>query len=116
VGDDVKNNEQKIARTESLFRDVNERIAETAERFDSEEAAFVCECSDQECTERVDATLTEYERAREDGTHFLIRPGHENERVERVVERRGLRLAIVEKFNAAVARAVRRSNPRTDSV
>jgi hypothetical protein len=108
-------NEQRIARAEALFRDVNERIAESAQRFESEEAEFVCECADQECTERVDATLEEYELARSDGTHFLMRPGHEDTRVERVVERRGARLAIVEKFNAAIARAVRRLNPRTDT-
>jgi len=112
----VNKHEDKIARTESLFRDVNERIAETAERFDSDDAAFVCECSDQECTERVDATLSEYEQVRTDGTHFLMRPGHEDERVERVVDKRGRRLAIVEKFQAAIARAVRRSDPRTDAV
>lgn len=110
----MNENDERIARAESLFRDVNERIAEAAQRFDSEDAAFVCECSDQECTDRVDATLTEYERARAEGTRFLMRPGHEDERVERVVERRGPRLAIVEKFHAAIARAVRRSDPRTN--
>jgi hypothetical protein len=104
--------EKRIARTEALFRDVNERIAESALRFESDEAAFVCECADQDCTERVDASLEEYERARSDGTHFLMRPGHEDTRVERVVERRGTRLAIVDKFHAAIARAVRKLNPR----
>jgi hypothetical protein len=110
----MNENDERIARAESLFRDVNERIAEAAQRFDSDDAAFVCECSDQECTDSVDATLTEYEQARAEGTRFLMRPGHEDERVERVVERRGLRLAIVEKFHAAIAHAVRRSDPRTD--
>jgi hypothetical protein len=105
--------ELKIAHTEALFRDVNERIAESAQRFEADDAAFVCECADQECTERVDASLEEYERARSDGTHFLMRPGHEDTRVERVVEQRGKRLAIVEKFHAAIARAVRKLNPRT---
>jgi hypothetical protein len=32
----------RIAQTEALFRDVNERIAETAQRFESGEAEFVC--------------------------------------------------------------------------
>jgi hypothetical protein len=114
MGDDMNETEERIARAEALFRDVNERIAESAQRFESEEAAFVCECADQDCTERVDATLEEYERARSDGTHFLMRPGHEDTRVERVVERRGMRLAIVEKFHVAIARAVRKLNPRTD--
>jgi hypothetical protein len=50
--------QQRLARTESLFRDVNERIAESAERFDAPNAEFVCECSDQNCTERLEATST----------------------------------------------------------
>lgn len=108
--------EERIARTESLFRDVNERIAESAQRFDSESASFVCECSDQACAERVDASLDEYEVVRSDGTHFLLRPGHEDTRVERVVERDGRRMAIVEKFNAAIADTVRNLNPRVEPV
>jgi hypothetical protein len=106
------NEEIRIARTESLFRSVNERIAETAERFDSPSAEFVCECSDQSCTDRLEANLEEYEEVRENGTHFLVRPGHEDTRVERVVERRGNRHAVVEKFDEAVARIVRRLDPR----
>jgi hypothetical protein len=105
--------EMRIARTESLFRDVNERIAESAERFDADRAEFVCECSDQACTDRIEATLDEYEEARSDGTHFLLRPGHEDTRVERVVERRGTGHAVVQKVNAVVASAARRLNPRT---
>ena len=108
----MNKNEERIARTEALFRAVNERIAEAAQRFDSDDAAFVCECSDEACTERVDASHVEYERARAHSTHFLIRPGHEDTRLERVVERRGNKFAIVEKFNKAIAGAVRRLNPR----
>jgi hypothetical protein len=102
----------RIARTESLFRSVNERIAETAERFDSHAAEFVCECSDQQCTDRVEATVDEYQEVREDATHFLLRPGHEDTRVERVVARRGNRHEVVEKFEEVVARTVRRLDPR----
>jgi hypothetical protein len=111
----VSQTEERIARTEALFRDVNERIAESAQRFDNDRATFVCECADQECTDRVDASLDEYERARADGAYFLLRPGHEDTRVERVVERTGSRLAIVEKFNNAIVRRVRRMDPRTET-
>jgi hypothetical protein len=120
VGDDidretnVSEQEVRIARTESLFRDVNERIAESAGRFDAERAEFVCECGDQACTERVDASLDEYEEVREDAARFLLRPGHEDTRIERVVERRGKRLAVVEKVNEVVVRTVRRLNPRAE--
>jgi hypothetical protein len=108
--------EERIARTESLFRDVNERIAESAERFAVDEAAFVCECADDSCTERVGATLEEYERVRADGTRFLLATGHEDTRVERVIERPRGRFTIAEKVNAAIARVVRRLDPRTETV
>ena len=107
------NNEEaeKLARTEALFREVNERIAETAERFDAEETKFVCECADQSCTTRVEATLEEYERIREDGATFLLAPGHEDERIEAVVQVEGKR-AVVQKLHPKVARLVRMLNPR----
>jgi hypothetical protein len=106
--------EQRIARNEALFREVNERIAESAERFESDRAEFVCECADQDCTERVEATLDEYELVRADGTQFLLRPEHVDRSVERVVERRGPGFAIVRKVNEAIARAVRRLDPRAE--
>lgn len=107
--------EVRIAQTEALFRDVNERIAESAERFAADSTEFVCECSDQACTERVAATLDEYEEVRADGTRFLLSPGHEDMRVERVVKLRAKRHAVVEKVNAVVARTVRRLNPRAQA-
>jgi hypothetical protein len=118
LGDDIRemtvtDQEARIARTESLFRDVNERIAESADRFHADSAEFVCECSDQTCTDRVEATLDEYQAVRAEGTRFLVRPGHEDIRVERVVERRDRRHAVVEKVNSAVARIVTRLDPRS---
>ena len=103
--------EVRVAKTESLFRDVNERIAECAQRFDGDEAAFVCECADPECTERVPAPLEAYEEVRSDGTQFLLAPGHEDERVERVVRERR-RFNVVRKVNRIVAAHVRKLDPR----
>jgi hypothetical protein len=108
--------EVRIAQTEALFRDVNERIAESAERFDARDAEFVCECADPACAERVPVTLEQYEEVRSDGTHFLLSPGHELPELERVVKRPHRRSVVVEKFNAVVARTARRLNPRADSV
>jgi hypothetical protein len=102
----------KIAHTEALFRDVNERIAESAKRFDSDDVDFVCECSDPACADRVHTTLEQYDDVRSDATRFLLVPGHEDTEVERVVERPNRRLAIVKKINEIVVRRVRRLNPR----
>jgi hypothetical protein len=103
--------EVRIARTESLFRNVNERIAESAQRIESEDAAFVCECHDADCTEKVQAPLGVYEDVRSDGTQFLLARGHEDERVERVVAERP-RYEIVRKVHRTVAAHVRRLDPR----
>ena len=103
---------EKIARTEALFREVNERIAETAQRFDATETRFVCECAEPTCTHRVSATLEDYERVREDGDTFLLAPGHEDERVEAVVKESDDH-AIVEKRQPQVRRLVLELDPRT---
>jgi hypothetical protein len=102
---------ERIAETEALFRDVNEQIVETAERFDVTTADFYCECADVECHERVEVPLDDYEEVRSESTHFIISPGHENERVERVLARRG-RYAVVDKVHRVVAAIVARLDPR----
>jgi hypothetical protein len=104
--------EIRKARTESAFREVNERIAENAERFEAGSTEFICECDDPRCVHRLEATLEEYEEVREDGATFLLAPGHGDGSIERVVEHRG-HFMIVEKVHAAARTLVRRLNPRT---
>jgi hypothetical protein len=99
------------ATTEAIFRNVNERIAESAQRFDGDEAEFVCECDDRSCTDRLEAPLDDYERVRGEATHFLLAPGHENDAIEKVVERRG-RFQVVQKYERTVVATVRSLNPR----
>jgi transcription initiation factor TFIID subunit TAF12 len=105
------NDHERRATTEALFRDVNERIAESAERFDATGTEFVCECADPNCTHRVSASLEEYEQVREEPTTFLVVPGHEQNDIERVVSDRG-RFRVVDKIQAAVRRTAIRLDPR----
>jgi hypothetical protein len=102
----------KRARTEALFRDVNERIAESAQRFEADATQFVCECADPNCTHRLEATLDEYEEVRSDGATFMLAAGHEHIDIERVVDTRR-HFNIVEKVQSTVRETVRRLNPRT---
>jgi hypothetical protein len=103
----------KRARTEALFRDVNERIAESAQRFDAEATQFVCECADPNCTHRLEVTLDEYEEVRADGATFMLAPGHEHDDIERIVEKYG-RFNVVEKVQRTVRDTVRRLDPRAN--
>jgi hypothetical protein len=108
VGDEVKR-----ARTEALFRDVNERIAESAQRFEADSTQFVCECADPNCTHRLEASLDEYEDVRADGATFMLAPGHAQTDIERVLADRG-RFHVVEKVQKTVRAIVRRLNPRAE--
>jgi hypothetical protein len=80
--------QERLARNEALFREVNERIREAGERFrdpPAQEYEFFCECPDTSCVERVALTLAEYEAIRQDPRRFLVAPGHEVPEIEHVV-------------------------------
>jgi hypothetical protein len=102
----------RTARTESLFRDVNERIAETAKEIGAERAVFVCECADSACDERVEASLAEYESVRADGTRFLVAHNHEQPRYEEVIRRRSTHRVVSKDVDEQVKRAVCDLDPR----
>lgn len=109
--DQARDDHDRRATTEALFRDVNERIAENVQRFDADTATFVCECSDPDCTHRVEATLDDYEDVRAHGATFLLAPGHDQPDIERVVEDRG-HFQIVEKVQRKVRAIVQQLDPR----
>jgi hypothetical protein len=83
----VTSRDERLARNESLFREVNERISEVNAAFDVDgRADYLCECGRPNCTEAISLTHGEYERVRAVPTHFLVKPGHEDPSVERVVQ------------------------------
>jgi hypothetical protein len=104
--------ETRIARTESVFRHVNERIAETVEHFEMEETVFVCECADTGCHHRVEVPLETYEEVRDNPTRFIVADGHVEPGFERVVSMRP-GYAIIEKITRRLRTMVRQSDPRT---
>lgn len=104
--------EERKARTESAFREVNERIAENARRFDAGSTEFICECDDPQCTARVEATLEEYEDVRANGAQFLLAPGHGDGAIERTVLEKPA-FDVVEKMSRVARAVARRLNPRT---
>jgi hypothetical protein len=93
--------EERYVRNESLFREVNERIAEVNEKFEVEgETEFLCECGQQTCLETVLLTRAQYEAVRAEGRRFVVVPGHEDGDVERVIEREPA-FFVVEKIGEA---------------
>jgi hypothetical protein len=102
----------RAARNQSLFRDINERIEQLNQAFETvlPLSEWVCECADAGCVEHIELSLAEYEALRADGNRFAVVPGHEVADVERVVDRFE-RYVVVEKLGAGAAVAVE-NDPR----
>jgi hypothetical protein len=87
---------RRLAHNEELFREINEARDEAHPGPGAQNLAFVCECSDRDCSERIVLSASEYERIRESPHRFIVVRGHEIPEIERIVEERGA-FDIVEK-------------------
>jgi hypothetical protein len=104
--------DERVARNEALFREVNERIRQVNESMDAgSEVDFLCECPDPACTQPVSLTLTEYEGIRSDPKHFAVLPGHSDPSIERVIAG-GDRFSVVEKVEPEAAQVAVQEDPR----
>jgi hypothetical protein len=106
--------EERLAKNEIIFRDVNERIKDAAiwaAARDDRNLGFLCECSNVDCTLRLRVTVGEYERTRSDPSQFMIALGHELPEIEHIVFV-GEGFQIVRKEGAAAVLAVKR-DPRS---
>ena len=95
------------AKSQSLFREVNERIQEVA---DQDAVELLCECTDTSCTETVTLTRAEYDAVRANPHRFPVKHGHDEEReIEHIVaEHDGY--VVVEKIEVA-ARVAEKLDP-----
>jgi hypothetical protein len=107
----------RAAKSQSLFREINERIKDLNVSFDAvtESGEWLCECADATCLERVTMAIDEYDAIRDKSTRFFVSPGdtHVWPDVELVIGRLE-RYWIVEKFGAAGALATQ-MDPRSES-
>ena len=109
--EEVAHRQERAAKNQSLFREVNERVEDLNKRFHAFTVLsdWVCECANDECGVRIEMTVQEYEHVRSAGQRFLVASSDEHvwPDVERVVERRP-NYWIVEKIehSGAVAREI----------
>jgi hypothetical protein len=102
--------EERAGRNEALFREVNEQAQAVAGGERSDDAfSIVCECSDEECTDRLAVSRSVYEGVRSSPRRFLVVPGHEGG-FEHVVDR-GASHVVVEKDGKA-AQVAEQNDPR----
>ena len=104
--------QQRVAKNEALFRQVNERIEEINQKLgEGSFSDFLCECGDDDCTAPISMTIAEYEEVRSEPTHFAIANGHEVIDVERVIDKNE-RFSVVEKFAGEAERIAVETDPR----
>jgi len=78
---------ERAARNEEVFRKVNERIEDGAEQHGVSGALpFHCECGRVACFETIEIPPARYEAIIQERYHFVVLPGHEELRIEQVVE------------------------------
>jgi len=104
---------ERVGRNEAVFRRVNEEIEHVNRAFATltQTMEVVCECGDIECTERFLMAMPDYERLRSDPTHFAVRPGHEIQQVEHVIEENDA-YVVVRKDPGLPERVARVTDPR----
>lgn len=99
-------------RNEQVFRRANEKvqkelkILERMAKADGDTTVipakdmtlkFYCECSNENCRERIKMTLHKYEELHKDRSHFIVLPGHETIEVEKVISEKN-DYSLVDKF------------------
>ena len=84
-----ENEDIRGAKTQSLYREVNERVKSISEGFNSilPVSDWFCECADTACDERIELTPAKYEEVRAIGIRFVVAPGHVYPNIERTVEK-----------------------------
>jgi hypothetical protein len=97
--------QDRIARNQSLFREINERIAPSNAAHhwvDPPFADWVCECALNDCSVPVRLTVAEYEDVRSDPARFLVAPSDEHVIPDvEVLVKRHERYWVVEKVGVA---------------
>jgi hypothetical protein len=102
--EELSDRQERAAKNQSLFREVNERVKDINDHFHALTALsdWVCECANESCSERIELTTCEYDRVRAEGERFFVAPSNEHvwPDAERVVEQHA-RYWVVEKVELA---------------
>jgi hypothetical protein len=92
---------ERLIENQEKFRYANERLRSLvidAGTADHRHVPFFCECADEGCEGRLNATLDEFEEAHVTSQHFFILPGHLTLEDEDAIEQNG-RYEVVTKEN-----------------
>lgn len=102
--------EARIARNESLSREVNESIEYVSGRRTGP-VTMLCECGRIDCEARIAISIREYEEVRTDGRRFAVVSEHVLPDVEEIVARTD-RFVVVQKVAGTSTEVAEDLNPR----
>jgi hypothetical protein len=92
--------ERRQIENEMIFRRTNEKVAEDIDKLDAKLIEddypeliqdddlllhFMCECSDEDCEERIPIKLNVYKKIHEDRNTFIIKHNHQVKDIEKVI-------------------------------
>ena len=92
--------ERRQIENEMIFRNANEKVGDDINELDIQlikddypELAsgkdiilhFICECSDENCAERIPLKLSFYQKIHKNRDAFIIKPNHQVKEIEKVI-------------------------------
>ena len=97
---DMPLSERRQIENEMIFRRANEKVGDDLDKLDAQLIEddypelirvddlllhFKCECSDENCEERIPIKLSVYQKIHEDRNTFIIKHNHQVEDIEKVI-------------------------------
>lgn len=98
----ISHAERRQIENEMIFRRFNEKFGDDLDALDAMhiedgnfellhdvdlELHFKCECSDENCTVRILMPLSVYKEIHLDRSTFIVKPNHQVDKIEKVVEK-----------------------------
>ncbi len=94
----------RLIENEAIFRKYNEKVRsgfddlkklaaddgndDVTEGIDRMDFQFFCECSDENCKERITMKMSEYSAIHKNRNRFIVLPGHQVVAVEKVIKKK----------------------------
>jgi hypothetical protein len=109
----MTNREERVARNESISREINGGIEEAhASNSSDGHVRMVCECGQRECDRLIAITISEYEQIRSQPRRFAVMKEHVMPDVEEVLSEND-RFTVVQKREGTPAAVAEELDPRT---
>ena len=109
---DMPLSERRQIENEMIFRRVNEKVVNELDELDAQLIKddypeltitdddmvlhFVCECSDENCIERIPVKLSKYQKLHKNRKVFILKHGHEVKEIEEIIHTKN-KYIVVEK-------------------